>query len=66
MDILVWISASESGHLCNCMAADNKAIEIAWGILWGFVFFGEQIKWNMIIGALIVIVGVIVVVKSDG
>ncbi len=43
----------------------NKAIGIVWGILWGIVIFGEQLKWNMIVGAVIVIIGVIVVVKSD-
>lgn len=52
-------------HLPLTTAYANKAITIVWGILWGFVFFQEQIKWNMIVGAMIVIAGVIVVVKSD-
>lgn len=43
----------------------NKAVTIVWGILWGFVFFHENITWNMILGAAIVIVGVILVVKAD-
>jgi drug/metabolite transporter (DMT)-like permease len=43
----------------------NKAVTIAWGILWGVLFFQETVKWNMIVGALIVIVGVIVVVRAD-
>ena len=43
----------------------NKAVTIAWGILWGALFFQETIKWNMIVGVLIVIVGVIVVVRAD-
>lgn len=46
-------------------AYSNKAITIVWGILWGFVFFQEQIKWNMLLGAAIVILGVIVVVRAD-
>lgn len=46
-------------------AYSNKAITIVWGILWGFVFFQEQIKWNMLLGATIVIFGVIVVVRAD-
>ncbi len=46
-------------------AYSNKAITIVWGILWGFIFFGEQIKCNMVIGAIIVIIGVIVVVRAD-
>ena len=52
-------------HLPLTTAYANKAIAIVWGILWGIVFFGEHIKWNMIVGAVIVIIGVIVVVKSD-
>ena len=43
----------------------NKAVTIAWGILWGVLFFQETVKWNMLVGALIVIAGVIVVVRAD-
>lgn len=46
-------------------AYSNKAITIVWGILWGFLFFKEQITWNMIAGALIVIVGMVLVVRAD-
>ena len=43
----------------------NKAVSIVWGIMWGFLIFDEAVKWNMIVGAVIVIVGVIIVVKAD-
>lgn len=43
----------------------NKAIEIVWGIMWGVLIFKEAIKWNMILGAVIVIAGVIIVVTAD-
>ena len=46
-------------------AYSNKAITVVWGILWGALFFSEPIKWNMILGAVIVIIGVITVVKAD-
>lgn len=52
-------------HLPLTTAYANKAIGIVWGILWGILIFHEQLKWNMIVGAIIVIIGVIVVVKSD-
>ena len=52
-------------HLPLNTAYANKAVTIAWGILWGVIFFHETVKWNMIVGALIVIVGVIVVVRAD-
>ena len=46
-------------------AISNKAINIAWGILWGVLFFHEVITWNMILGALIVGVGICLVVSED-
>lgn len=52
-------------HLPLNTAYTNKAVSIAWGLIWGLTFFGEAITWNKIVGALIVIGGVIVVVKSD-
>lgn len=52
-------------HLPLTTAYANKAVTIVWGILWGCLFFNEAIKWNMIVGAIIVIIGVIVVVTSD-
>ena len=52
-------------HLPLNTAYANKAVTIAWGILWGALFFQETVKWNMIAGALIVIIGVIVVVRAD-
>jgi len=44
----------------------NKAVSIIWGMMWGVLLFQEIITWNMILGALIVTVGVVLVVKSDG
>lgn len=52
-------------HLPLTTAYANKAITIVWGILWGVIFFKELVTWNMIVGAVIVIAGVIVVVSGD-
>ncbi|MBR7071469.1 MAG: EamA family transporter [Clostridia bacterium] len=52
-------------HIPLTTAFCNKAVSIIWGIVWGFLIFKESVTWNMIIGAVIVIVGVIIVVKSD-
>lgn len=43
----------------------NKSVTIVWGMIFGFLFFNEMIKWNMILGAAIVICGVVMVVKAD-
>lgn len=53
-------------HLDLTTAFCNKAVSIIWGILWGVMIFHETISWNMIVGAVIVICGVVIVVKSDG
>lgn len=60
---LVWQQIIK--HIPLTTAFCNKAISIIWGIMWGAVLFGEEVKWNMIVGAVIVIIGVIIVVKSD-
>ena len=43
----------------------NKAITIVWGMMWGVIFFGEKITWNMLLGAIVVIIGILIVVRSD-
>lgn len=52
-------------HIPLTTAFCNKAVSIIWGIMWGFLIFKETVKWNMILGAVIVIAGVIIVVMSD-
>ena len=52
-------------HIPLTTAFCNKAVGIIWGIIWGFLIFKEQVKWNMIVGAIIVIFGVILVVRAD-
>lgn len=48
------------------MAFANKAVTVVWGIIWGFVFFNEAITLGKIIGALMVIAGIIIYAMSDG
>lgn len=52
-------------HLPLTTAYANKAVTIVWGIIWGMLFFKEIITWNMIVGAVVVIIGVILVVMAD-
>lgn len=42
----------------------NRAITVVWGLLWGILFFNETITVNMIIGAIVVLIGVGLVVKD--
>ena len=43
----------------------NKAVTIIWGMVLGALFFEEKIGIMNIIGALVVIVGVVMVVNAD-
>lgn len=44
----------------------NKAVTVVWGIVWGIVIFHEKISFLQILGACLVITGVIVFAKADG
>lgn len=43
----------------------NKAITVIWGMIWGLIFFNEKITLKMIMGALIIISGIIIYSLSD-
>lgn len=43
----------------------NKAVTVVWGIIWGTVFFHESITIGKIIGAALVIAGVVVYARAD-
>jgi len=47
------------------VAFANKAIVILWGILWGYLFFNETLRWGMFLGATIIIIGIYLVVSDD-
>ena len=43
------------------IAYANKAVCIIWAILWSVLLFEEQLQWNMILGAVIIMAGVYIV-----
>lgn len=43
----------------------NKAVTVIWGLLWGNIFFQEEITIQKILGALIIIIGIVLVVTDD-
>lgn len=47
------------------IAFANKAVVILFGIVWGAVIFKEKISWNMIVGAIIIIIGIWMVAKDN-
>lgn len=47
------------------VAYANKAVTVIWGGIWGFVFFQEEITLKKVIGAIIVMAGVILYSLAD-
>ena len=43
----------------------NKAVTVVWGIIWGVVFFNEAISIGKVLGAVLVIVGVVLYAYAD-
>lgn len=46
------------------MAYANRAVTVVWGILWGVLFFDEKISIGKVVGAVIVIAGVMLYVTE--
>lgn len=46
-------------------AFSSKAVTIVWGIIWGCVFFAEPITAGKVIGALLIIAGVVLFSHAD-
>lgn len=44
----------------------NKAVTSAWGLVWGLLFFREQITVGKLLGVALVIVGVVLFSTADG
>ena len=53
-------------RLALTTAFANKAVTIVWGIIWGIIFFQEHVSVNQIVGAIIVIIGVVMYAIADG
>lgn len=60
---LLWQQVLKTMPLTTAFA--NKAIVIVWGMLWGEIIFAEQIKWQMILGSVIIFLGIVLVVTDS-
>lgn len=43
----------------------NKAVTIVWGVVWGTLFFRETLTVNKVVGAVLVITGVVLYAYAD-
>lgn len=47
------------------LAFSNKAVTVIWGIIWGALFFGEKVTAGKVVGAFIIVAGVILFAFSE-
>lgn len=43
----------------------NKAVTIVWGIIWGLLFFQESISLKKLVGAALIILGIILYSRAN-
>lgn len=47
------------------VAMANKSTTVIWGLVYGFLFFQEKISIGNLIGAAVIIAGIVIVVSAD-
>mgnify|MGYP002626576780 FL=1 len=52
-------------HMPLITAYANKGVTVIWGILWGYFIFSEEITLRKIIGAIIIVAGIVLIVTAD-
>ncbi|WP_245523726.1 EamA family transporter [Treponema brennaborense] len=52
-------------HIVLSVATANKAVTVIWGMLWSFIFFQETITIKKMLGAGIIITGIILLARSE-
>ena len=52
-------------HLPLTTAYANKAVTVVWGILLGFLIFDEAVTPRQIVGAVLIIAGIVRFVRAD-
>ena len=60
---LVWQQVLKSMPLTVAYA--NRAVTIIYGMLFGAVLFSERITWNMILGAVVILCGIVLMVSHN-
>ncbi len=59
---LVWQQVIK--RLPLTLAYANRAVTVVWGILWGYLFFDEVVTPPMLLGAAIIICGIVLYVTA--
>lgn len=61
---ILWQQAIKNMDIVVAYA--NKAMTVIWGIIWGAIIFNENISIYNIVGAVIIVLGVIVMLDEGG
>lgn len=78
---IAWTNAVALGLLCTALAyvvyfnllariGTMRSVTVTYlippfGMLWGYLFLGEALSWNMVIGCTVIVVGTALVVRSQ-
>ena len=60
---IIWQQLIKRMSLMSAYA--HRAVTVIWGIIWGAIFFGENITWNKIVGAVIIVLGILFYVNAE-
>ncbi len=52
-------------HMPLVSAYANRGVTVIWGIIWGYFIFSEEITLRKIIGAAIIVCGIVFIVTAD-
>ncbi len=52
-------------HMPLITAYANRGVTVIWGIVWGYLFFSEEITVRKLIGAAVIVCGIVFIVTAD-
>ncbi|MCR5301523.1 MAG: EamA family transporter [Lachnospiraceae bacterium] len=52
-------------HMPLITAYANKGVTVVWGIVWGYLIFSEEISVKKLLGACVIIAGIVLIVTAD-
>lgn len=61
---LGWQQVLKAFPLSSAFA--NKSVVVIWGMVWGYALFGELLTWPRILGAALIIGGVLLFASEEG
>ena len=63
INAIIWEQILKKMNLS--IAYSNKGVTIIWGLIFGIIFFNEEISFGKITGIFIVILGIFILMRKD-